>query len=235
MPGSVGAFLAELTQTVEDVADDRDDDQANQHVADIAEGLVELRPLGAEGVADAGDGHDVDRRANEVEHREAYRRDLDHARHDRGERSDHGEHPRHRQRPGAPPDQEPLGPVHVLVRHQDVLAPAVNQRPATRPADRVGDERADELGHDPQDDHQDQAGMLMNAHAPGAGGDRTSQEECQLRGDRDAHCLKHAKQDDGVDGVRQEETLHGPFVQHQRRSTDRLRIRTRSERLRRRS
>jgi hypothetical protein len=102
---SVGAFLAELTQTVEDIANDRDDDEADEHVADVAEGLVELRPLAAEGVPDAGDRDDVDRRADEVQHREAHRLDLDHPGHDRREGPDHRHHPRHRQRPGAPPDQ----------------------------------------------------------------------------------------------------------------------------------
>ena len=205
---SVGAFLTELTQTVEDVPNDRDDDEAGEHVADVAEGLVELRPLAAEGVPDAGHRHDVDRRADEVEHGEAHRRDLHHPGHERREGPDHGQYPRHGQCPGATAHQEPLGAVHVLVRHQEVLAPPVDQWPAARSPDPVGDERADELGHDAQDDHQGQAGVLVNAKTTGACGDRASEEERQLRGDGDAHCLKHAEQDDGVDGVRDEETLH---------------------------
>jgi hypothetical protein len=208
MLGSVGAFLAELTQTVEDVADDPDDNQADEHVADVAEGLVELRPLAAEGVPDAGDGDDVDRRANEVEHGEPHRRNLHHPGHDRGEGPDHRQHPRHGQRPGTAPDQEPLGPVHVLVRHKDVLAPPVHQRPPARSPNPVGDERPDKLGHDAQHDHQDQAGVLVNADTAGAGRDRTAEKERQLRGDWDAHRLEHAEQDNGVDGVRHEETLH---------------------------
>jgi len=208
MLGSVGAFLAELTQTVEDVPDDGDDDEAHEHVADVAEGLVELRPLGAEGVADAGDRHDVDRGADEVEHREARRRDLHNPGNDGCEGPDHGQHPRHGQCPGAPANEEPLGPVHVPLCHQDELAPPAHQWPATRSSDPVGDKRADQLGNDAKDDHQGQARVLVDTNAASAGGDRAAQEEGQLRGYRDAHCLKHAKQDDGVDGVRDEETLH---------------------------
>jgi len=208
MPRSVGAFLAELTQTVEDVGDDPDDDEAHEDVADVAEGLVELRPLGAQGVPDTGDRDDVDRRPDEVQRREAQWRDLHDPGHDRREGPDHGQHPRYRQRPGAAADEEPLGAVDVLVGYQHVLAPPVHQRPAASSPHPVGDERADQFGHDAQDDHQDQAGVLVNADTAGASGDRASQEERQLRGDGDAHCLKHAKQDDGVDSMRHEETLH---------------------------
>jgi hypothetical protein len=196
---SVGAFPPELTHSVDYHHYERDHDEADDHVAGIAEGLVELGPLAAERVADAGQRDDVDQRADQVEDPEPHRRDLHDPGHDRREGSDEREHARDRQRPRAPAHEEPLGPVHVALGDQDVPAPAVHQRPSAGPAHPVGDERADHLGRGSQDDDQDEARVAARGHVPG--GDRTAQQEREFGGDRDAHRLKHAEQDDGVDGV----------------------------------
>ena len=210
MLGSVGAFLPELTQSEEDVPDDRDYDESGDHVTDVGEGLVELRPLTAEGVPGAGQRDDVDQRADQVQHAEAQRRHLHDPGHDRRECPHHRQHPGDRQRPRAPPDEEPLRASHVVLRDQNVPSPPVHERLPASPAHPVGDERADELGQGSQDDDQDQARVLVRS-GDGPGRDRAAEQERQLGRDRDAHGLKHAKQDDGVDGMRDEETLHAPI------------------------
>jgi len=87
-----------------------------------------------------------------------------------------------------------------VLRHQDVLAHALHERPSAGPPYLVGDERADHLGQGSQQDDQGEARVLVRA-GHRAGGDRPAEQERQLGGDRDAHGLKNAEKNNGVDGV----------------------------------
>jgi len=176
----------ELAQAVGDEADDGDDQDREQDVADDRQPVADMLPFAAERVPQRGEHGRVDDRADQAKDSEADRGDAHQARDDRGEGADEGQHARHRNRPRPPALQEALGPAHVGLGHQHVAPELVHERPAADPPDRVRGVRAAQLGQRADDDDQGEVKVSLVGEDPG-------EAERDLGRDRDARRLQEAE------------------------------------------
>src|ERR1700761_7601593 len=181
-------FPADGPQPDDHEGHERDPHHRHDHVPEDRDVVLDALPGTAQAVADGRQRARVDHRADRAEQREPQRRHLDQARDDRREGPDDRDHAAHRDRPGALPVQEALGPVHVAAGDQHVPADLVHQGAAAPAAHRERGER------------------------PGQFGQRPGEAEGDLRGDRDAARFQEAEQDERAVTGRGEETLHRPPV-----------------------
>ena len=206
---ALGRLLAELPQPVQHEGGDGDDGDGRDRVARQRDAVRDALPGAAQAVADQRDRGHPDGRANKAEHAEQQRGHLDEAGHDRHERAHHRQAAAHRDRPRSPAGEEPLRPVDVGVRDEQIAAEPVHQRPPTYPPHRVGDERADQFRHRADDDHR------HDAEVPLAGQDPREPER-DLRRDRDATGLEKAEEKHGRQACLAEKALHSSLLYRMR-------------------